>query len=198
MNEVEKQPQYEPHELELIGDSYWVIATGEHAYDKLPDQFSVKDDSSLEWVMQKFFDAEHDIKIEDEKIEAIINAYQARRKRKIARLEWLKARFTPEVEAYAKTKLSGKTKFVDTPFGRIAWRIQKGGLRVVDKAIALSVAKVNGWDNAIKTTVEFQVSKLTAEQLDQLQNDCHSNPGSDTGFELIEDKEVCSIKVASI
>ncbi len=189
---METQPQYEPHELELIGDSYWVIATGEHAYDKLPEQFSVKDDSSLEWVMQKFFDAEHDIKIEDEKIAAILEAYRARRNRKVARLDWLKARFTPEIEAYAKTKLSGKTKYVDTPFGRIAWRIQKGGLRVIDKIKALDFAKQYGYDNAIKVSEEFQISKLTDEQRERLSSDTYD------GFEVTPDTEVCSIKVASV
>lgn len=195
---MENTKQYEPHELELIGDSYWVIATGEHAYDKLPDQFSVKDDSSLEWVMQKFFDAEHDLKSEEAKIDAIMKTYAQRRGRKLARLNWLKARFTPEIEAYAKTKLSGKTKYIDTPFGRIAWRIQKGGLRVVDKAAALSLAKANVWSNAVKVTEEFQISQLTAEQLTQIQAYCTKSPKEEIGFELTPDTEVCSIKVASI
>jgi len=189
---METTKQYEPHELELIGDSYWVIATGEHAYDKLPDQFSVKDDSSLEWVMQKFFDAEHDFKSEEVKIDAIMKAYAQRRGRKLARLNWLKARFTPEIEAYAKTKLTGKSKFVDTPFGRIAWRTQKGGLRVIDKVKALDFAKGHGWNDAIKVEEEFQISKLTEEQR------LFFTDYIPEGFELAEDTEVCSIKVASI
>lgn len=189
---MENTQTYAPEELELIDGKYYLIATGEYVCDKVDGGFTIKDDASLEWVMEKFFNAEMDIKSEDEKIEALINAYQARRKKRIARLEWLNARFKAEIEAYAKTKLSGKTKYIDTPFGRISWRIQKGGLRVVDKVKALDFAKGHGWNDAIKVSEEFQISKLTEEQrlffADYIPE----------GFELTEDAEVCSIKVASV
>jgi phage host-nuclease inhibitor protein Gam len=186
------QPTIPLDQLTLIDGSYYLTETGEYICDKVDDTFSIKDDSSLEWVMEKFFNAEMDIKSADEKMEALNNAYQARRKKKVARLEWLKSRFSLDIEAYAKTKLDGKTKYIDTPFGRIAWRTQKGGLKVTDKVKATIVTKMMGYDNAIKVTEEFQISKLTDEQREELM----ANPP--IGFEVAQDTEVCSIKVASV
>jgi phage host-nuclease inhibitor protein Gam len=190
--EKTNQPTIPLDQLTLIEGSYYLTETGEYICDKVDDTFTIKDDSSLEWVMEKFFNAEMDIKSADEKMEALNNAYQARRKKKVARLEWLEARFKPEVEAYAKTKLTGKTKYVDTPFGRIAWRTVKGGLKVTDKVTALSFAKLYGYSGTIKITEEFQISKLTDEQSARLIAD------TPKGFEVTPDAEVCSIKVASV
>lgn len=193
MNNMEtNQPTIPLDQLTLIEGSYYLTETGEYVGDKVDEAFSINDDSSLEWVMEKFFNAEADLRSEELRIEALLNAYQARRKKKLARLEWLEARFKPEIEAYAKTKLTGKTKYVDTPFGRIAWRTQKGGLKVTDKEKALEFAKLYGYSGAIKTTEEFQISKLTDEQKDRIAS------GTYEGFEVTPDKEVCSIKVASV
>jgi phage host-nuclease inhibitor protein Gam len=184
------QPTIPLDQLTLIDGSYYLTETGEYVCDKVDDTFTIKDDSSLEWVMEKFFNADADIRAEELRIEALLNAYQARRKKKLARLEWLEARFKPEVEAYAKTKLTGKTKYVDTPFGRIAWRTQKGGLKVTDKVKALELAKRFNWSDAIKVSEEFQISKLTDTQREVA--------APFDGFEVTPDTEVCSIKVASV
>lgn len=194
MNKMENtnQPTIPLDQLTLIDGSYYLTETGEFICDKVDEAFTIKDDASLEWVMEKFFNAEADLRSEELRIEALLNAYQARRKKKIARLEWLEARFKPEIEAYAKTKLNGKTKFVDTPFGRIAWRTVKGGLKVTDKVKALETAKLNGWSEAIKITEEFQISKLDEGQRGFLTDH------TPEGFEVKPDSEVCSIKVASV
>lgn len=177
-------------ELELIGDSYYVFETGEYVGDKLPEEFTIKDDSSLEWVMEKLFNAEADEKAEADKIAALLKAYEGRRKKKAARTEWLRARFSSEIEAYAKTKLDGKTKYVDTPFGRIAWRTSKGGLTVSDKLKALDFAQLNGFTNAIKVTEEFQISKLDPAQKDLILAKLPE------GFEVKPESETCTIKTA--
>ena len=161
---------YPLSELELIGDSYWHFETGEYVGDKLPDEFSVKDESSFEWVMEKMFNAEADLLAEAEKIKALLANYERKKNRAQSKLDWFKARFSPEVEAYAKTKLDGKSKFVDCPFGRVAFRTKKGGLRVSDKDGALEVAQSLHWTNAIKVTEEFQISKLTDEQKERDEN----------------------------
>lgn len=181
---------YQIAELELIGDSYYVFETGEYVGDKLPDAFQVKDDSSLEWAMEKLFNAEADEKAEADKIAALLKAYEGRRKKKAARAEWLRLRFSAEIEAYAKTKLDGKTKYVDTPFGRIAWRTSKGGLKVLDSLKALDFAQMNGFTNAIKVTEEFQVSKLDPAQKELILSKLPE------GFEVKPDSETCSIKTA--
>lgn len=181
---------YPVTELELIGESYYLFETGEYVGENLPEAFTIKDDSSLEWVMQKLFDAEADEKAEADKIEALLKAYEARKKRKAAKVAWLRARFSTEIEAYAKTKLDGKTKYVDTPFGRIQWRNVKGGVFVADKQKALEFAKSNGLTNAIKITEEFQVSKLSPEQKAAIETELPE------GFEHRADYETFSIKTA--
>lgn len=187
------QPPTIPLEdLTLFNGSYYLTETGEYVGDALPEAFAIKDDSSLEWVLEKFFNAEAELKAEAEKIEALIRAYEGRKKKKAARLDWLHARFSAEIEAYAKTKLQGKSKFVDTAFGRVAWRTVKGGLKVTDKAEALSFAKFHGWSDTIKVTEEFQISKLTTDQRESLL----ASPVA--GFEIKPDSEVFDIKVASV
>jgi hypothetical protein len=73
----------------------------------------------------------------------------------------------------------------------VAFRLVKGGLKVVDKALALETAIGLGMVNAIKTTQEFQISRLTDEQLDALY--C-SLP---QGFDVVPDRETMRIIVVN-
>jgi hypothetical protein len=175
-------------ELELIGDSYYLYETGEYVGDKLPEQFSVNSDSALEWVMEKIFNAEAELLAEAEKVKTILANYERKKARASAKADWFRSRFLPEVEQYAKTKLDGKSKSVDTPFGRISFRTKKGGLRVADKEEALWFAKTEGYTNAIKTTESFLISELTDAQKAVVVQRIPS------GFVIEPDSEVCDIK----
>jgi len=177
-------------ELELIGDSYYDFETGEYVGDKLPDEFHVTDESSFEWVMEKIFNAEAELLAEAEKIKALLANYERKKNRAQAKIDWFKARFSPEVEQYAKSKLDGKAKFVECPFGRVSFRTKKGGLRVSDKDLALGLAKLSGWTDAIKVTEEFQISKLTEAQKEVLT----AKPLPEgCGFVIEPDSETCTI-----
>ena len=153
----------------LIDGSWYDSETGEYLHEDI-QEFSVNDDSSLEWVMERIFNAEASKNAEQAKLEALIANCERKINRASSKAKWLRDRFSAEVEAYAKTKLDGKSKFVDTPYGRISFRTKKGGLRVADKDTAMEVAKLLGWNNAIKTTEEFQISKLTDDQRVKAQN----------------------------
>ena len=111
--------------------------------------------------MEKIQDAEAELLAIDAQYRAIIERYEGAKKRKQALVDWRRGFFGPLIENYAKTKLDGKTKYVETPFGRCQWRTKKGGLRVADKDLALEFAKAEGFTGAIKVTESFLISGLT-------------------------------------
>jgi len=89
-----------------------------------------------------------------------------------------------------QTLLEGqKSKTLTTPFGSVSFRTVKGGLKVVDASLALSVAQAHGWIEAIKVTESFQISKLSEEQKNILTAEMPD------GFEYTLDRETMSIKV---
>ena len=175
-------------ERTLIDGSWYDTETGEFLGVE-HQAFTINDDPSLEWVMERIFNAESAKSAEEAKLEALRANCERNIKRLGARVEGLRARFLPEVENYAKTKLDGKSKTVSNPFGSVSFRIKKGGLRVVDKLLALELAKEAGWDNAIKITEEFQISKLDDDQRESL---IGSRPEV-SGFIIEPDKETCSL-----
>lgn len=177
-------------DLELIGDSYYLFETGEFIGEKLPDAFTVKDDDSLNLVLEKLFNAESDLVNEEGKIKAILEGYERRKKRMQSRRDWLMARFYPEVEAYTRPQITDKKRTVNTPFADCSFRVKKGGLRVADKSLALALAKQEGWINSIKTTEEFQISLLTEDQKESLFGGMTDN----SGFTIEPDSETFTIK----
>lgn len=163
------------------------IETGEILGIK--EEFHVTDESSADWVLEKIMDAEANIARENMKLKAITENIESRKKEYQNKINFLKMRFGPELEQFAREQVEGgKSKTWKGSFGRLSFRSVKGGLRVVDKEEALTVAQVNGFTNAIKTTEEFQISKLTDAQREMLE---FKLPG---GFELKPDSEVFEIK----
>jgi hypothetical protein len=65
-------------------------------------------------------------------------------------------------------------------------------LRVGDKGLALEFVKSLGWTEAIKTTEEFQISLLSAEQKEEITKGIEFDGAN--GFVVLEDSEVCDIK----
>ena len=153
-------------------------------------EFQVTDQASAEWVLEKIMDAELDAAREQMKLRALSENIQSKINRSNARAEWLRARFATELEVFARKELDGaKTKTWSSPFGKLALRTTKGGLRVLDKDLALAVAKSKGYTEAIKVSEEFQISKLD----DAHRADLEANPDGQA-FILKPDEEKFEIK----
>jgi len=159
----------------LIEGSYYTLEDGEFAGFAVPETFSVKDQESCDWVLRKFLDIESQINAVELSAEvlaakAILANAESMRKGMYTKYRWLEMRFQNELVEYAKKQLEGKKeRTFKTVLGSIALRTKKGGLRVLDKAKALEVAKLAKWTDAIKTTEEFQISGLAAEEKESIQ-----------------------------
>lgn len=136
-------------------------------------EFTVTDESSAEWVLERIMEAELDAYREGMKLRALSENVQIKINRANARAEWLRARFATELEEFARKKVEGsKSKTWSSPFGKLSFRTVKGGLRVLDKDLALAVAKSRGYTEAIKVTEEFQISKLSDMDRAYLEESC--------------------------
>lgn len=151
---------------------------------------AIASQETLEIVLERIARVETELVGLQARHSAIIENCKRIEKRKSDYLAYLKSRYSSPIEEYVKARLDGgKSKTLTTPYGSVSFRVVKGGLKVTDKALALETAIGLGMVNAIKTTQEFQISKLTDEQLDTLY---YSLP---QGFDFVSDRETMSIKV---
>ena len=151
---------------------------------------AIASQETLEIVLERIARVETELVGLQARHSAIIENCKRIEKQKSDYLAYLKSRYSSPIEEYAKARLEGgKSKTLTTPYGSVSFRVVKGGLKVTDKALALETAIGLGMVNAIKTTQEFQISKLTDEQLDTLY---YSLP---QGFDFVSDRETMSIKV---
>ncbi len=161
------QPHIEFHE-EL---GMWVnIDTGEIVDIQTPagpDQpFIPQTETEVEWVLGKMATAEAllvSIQTRPEVLQAkAVLANAAKMEKEAARkLDWLHARFDPDLGEFARKQLEGKKgKTWKSVLGSIALRLQKGKVKVENPELALEWAKAFD-PEAIKTTEEFQISRAT-------------------------------------
>jgi hypothetical protein len=139
-----------------------------------PDQpFIPQTEQEVEWVLGKMATAEAlllSIRTRPEVLQAkAVLANAAKMEKEAARkLDWLHARFDPDLGEFARKQLEGKkTKTWKSVLGSIALRIQKGRVKVENPELALEWAKAYDPD-AIKTTEEFQISRATKLEEDNL------------------------------
>lgn len=159
-------------------------------------EFAITDDESLNWVLNKFLQTEATIAAIDNNdavvhARAVIANAEAMKKEQQNRLNGLHFRFDNEIEHYVKPLLDGKkSKTHKTLFGSVSFRTSKGGLRVKDAAAALQWVKEQGnaLAHTIKTTEEFQISRLTDEERETLANIVPE------GFDVKPDSESMAVK----
>lgn len=153
---------------------------------------AIASQEALEIVLERIARVETELVGLQARHSAILENCKRIEKRKADYLAYLKSRYSSPIEEYVKARLEGgKSRTLTTPYGSVSFRVVKGGLKVVDKTLALETAIGLGMTNAIKTTQEFQISKLTDEQLDTLY---YSLP---QGFDFVSDRETMSIKVVN-
>lgn len=162
MNEQNEQP--------IIIDGFLVIeSTGEIVGLAQKETFTVKDEESCKWVLNKIRTVESELSALESNpdvlaAKALLANVESMKKDHQRRLEWLLARFSAELGEYAKPLLPKGSKTLKTPYGFIQIKTVNELLQVKDKAAALAFAKSH-IPHAIRTTEEFQISLL--EDLDK-------------------------------
>jgi hypothetical protein len=173
-----------------IIDNLVVDENGEVLGNAISDAGTIDNQTSLEAILEKIADVEGRLTAQQLRHQAVLENCRKLEKRTASYLAYLKAKYEPHIEAYAKTRLEGeKSKTLTTPFGSVSFRTVRGGLKVVDPSLALDYAQLNGFTNAIKVTESFQISKLDPAQRELLEAKVPE------GFEVVPDKESMSIKV---
>lgn len=160
-----------PTETTTIVDGYVIdIETGEVlGHSKVDGDFVVDTKEKAEWVLKRFARVDANLAALDTTPElleakALIANSESIRQEFLRRRDWLTKRFEAELGEFARRELEGsKTKTWKSIFGQIALRLVPGRLKVKDGEKALLWARSNA-TNAIKTSEEFQISKLTDEQ----------------------------------
>lgn len=167
-------------------------ATGEVLGEVVDQAGAITNQEALEAVLERIGNVESQLLGLQARHQAILENCKKLEKRKENYLSYLKSVYSSPIEEYAKARLEdGKSKTLTTPYGSVSFRVVKGGLKVVDKALALETAIELGMVNAIKNTQEFQVSKLTDEQVDTLSCTLPQ------GFDVVPDRETMSIKAVN-
>lgn len=167
-----------PEDAILVNGLWLNPETGDiYGADVPKPEFVVDSDEALNWVLGKIIDADAAIAAIDGneevlRAQAVLKNADAMRKKAEGRKNWLIARFQPEVAAYAKTKLVGKSRTYETLLGKVKFTAFKEKLVVADVEMAIRWAKYFAPD-AVRTKEEFLIShvpdeakaKITAEDL---------------------------------
>ena len=164
--------------------------TGEVLGEVVDQADAISSQKALEAVLERIGNVESQLVALQARHSAILENCKKLEKRKSDYLAYLKSMYSSPIEEYAKERLEGgNSKTLTTPFGSVSFRTVRGGLKVVDASLALSVAQAHGWIEAIKVTESFQISKLSEEQKNILTAEMPD------GFEYSPDREAMSIKV---
>jgi hypothetical protein len=137
------------------------------------DRFEVKAQDDAEWVLKKMLSAEADMAAIDNmpdviKAKAVLENAEKMKREQQRKLDWLHRRFDNELGEFARRQLEGqKGKTFKTIYGSISLRVKKGGLKVLDPAKALLMAKMD-YPHAVKTTESFLISMLTDSEKETL------------------------------
>lgn len=179
----------------------------------ITEAFTVTDEKSADWVLEKMMDAEVEAARIRIKRDAITENLDKQIKEQERRRDYLAWKFGPALEHFAKEKLAGaKKKSIGLTFGTLAFRSVKGGVRVTDPAKALEWAK-KFYPEAVKVTEAFQISLVpegVKGEIDLVLKDPtafaegepghqeHYNELAREAFEVKPDSETFSIKTGVV
>jgi hypothetical protein len=158
------------------------LATGEVVglVREAEQPFRVDSRGAAEWILEMLLTAESETAALEVRKRVVIDNIESMQRDHERRAIWLRERFGPELEAWARSELEGKKqRTVKTPWGRLSFRRRKARLVVDDESKAIAWA-VDNCAEAVKTTSKFLVSQVP----DELMPDgCHVEPERD-GFSI--------------
>lgn len=173
----------------IIDNQVVETATGEILCEAISHD-GITSQTALEAALERIGRTEHALAAMQQHHAFILDNCRRQEKRLQSHVDYLRDLYGAHIEAFAQGRLTGqKSKTLETPFGKVKFRTVRGGLKVVDKNMALALAHQHGWVEAIKTTEEFQISRLTELQRTML---IEQQP---EGFEVTSDVEKCDIVV---
>lgn len=147
-------------------DGYLVDDAGEiHGHTNCADEFHVVDQSSAEWVLAKMMDADAAISAVNAKEKVILENLRLERLHQQQRRQWFEFRFGPELKAYARANLRGKSKTWTCPYGKVAFRATQPALDITDESAAIAWVKSLGLTDAVKTTETLLISECKEKLL---------------------------------
>ena len=174
---------------QIIDNQVVEVSTGEILCEALAPE-GITSQVALEAVLERIGKAEAILAGKKAHHDSIRANMAKIEQRELAKIAYLRDLYEPHIETYAKARLDGqKSKTLLTAFGNVSFRTSAGGVRVSDKSLALATAHKFGWVEAIKTTEEFQISKISA---DQKQLILETVP---EGFVVMPDSETMTVKV---
>jgi hypothetical protein len=139
--------------------------------------FRVNSRSEAEWVLEKLTEAESEIAALDKRKAVLISNIEAMQREHEHRAQWLRVRFGPELEEWARTELAGKkTRTLKTPFGTLSFRKRPEKLVVDEEEKAIAWADKWGITDAIKRTEKLLISMIPP---DKIPDGCHIEPEQD-------------------
>lgn len=153
-----------PRNLIQLDGQIWDADTGEWIGYAIKDEFRVNDVQSAEWVLSKILRAETEIAAIQTERAAILANLESREKEYRRKVDYLRARFGPELEEFARAEIEAnpKSKTLKLAHGKLSFRTVKGGVRVKDATLALDWAKEHCPD-AVKVVESFQISMVAAD-----------------------------------
>ena len=173
----------------IIDNQVVETATGEILCEAISHD-GITSQTALEAALERIGRTEHALAAMQQHHAFILDNCRRQEKRLQSHVDYLRDLYGSHIEAFAHGRLTGqKSKTLDTPFGKVKFRTVRGGVKVVDKGLALAVAQKFGWVEAIKITEEFQISRISDEQKLIL---IEQQP---EGFEVTSDVEKCDIVV---
>ena len=155
----------EPIETHITGGYIIDSATGEAIGVVEPyARFEVTDETSADWVLEKFLDCDTLELSLTARREALLKNMDAQIGAVQQRKAYLKRRFESDLQLFLREKMkSTKAKFWQGDFGRLSLRKTPGRIEVLDKVAALEWAKAHV-PTAVKATESVLVSELKGQE----------------------------------
>jgi hypothetical protein len=145
--------------------------------------FIVDSPEKAEWLLGRLQSLDAEQTGLEARYKAILDGLREQIARVDARRAGLFYKYENQLVGFAKENLVPGKKFWQCPFGKVSFRAFGAKLRVTDQALALEWAKLNA-PEAIKTTEEFQISKLPDDMRDGLEK-CKPGDRTERGFDLL-------------
>ena len=174
--------------------------TGEVVSLSVDDDFQVDSLEACEWVLKKIMEQEAAV-IAVEQTEAVVaaravlNNAEALKLSHQRKIEAIKRRFSPELEAFAKGELEGqKIKTFKTLYGSISFRIVPERLCVKDEGHAIKWAKRNAQNSIQEKFLISILDNKTKNDLIQQLKDSDTHKSVASAFEFKEEHEAMTIE----
>lgn len=147
-----------------IGQWLVVEETGEIVGIATRDErWHVQSADDADWVLELRVTEQAAIKALEERLKFVSENLRIEMRRHQARIDWIDARFTSELEAWAAGQVDGKRRSVRLAHGTLGFHKQKARLAVRDPQHALEWAKAN-YPSAVAVSERFLVSEVTREE----------------------------------